>query len=233
MKITTINSIELSALCDNRCIYCPAPIQHAHRPVGLMTMETFIAAIEWVKKFTRAGTQRELNLFGVGEPTLNPLMVEMVAYARNHCRFEQVLHTNTNGNTMGPELARDLKNAGISQIDITGHNAHSLAKTIRIFKAVGIEGQLSMDFATNPNNWAGQVDWFEPDYDAGPCPWVGIGQAFVMWNGDVSTCCIDAFGKQIIGNIFDDDLTELDVLPGKLCETCHHTIEQEPGRIIL
>ena len=131
---------------------------------------------------------------------------------------------NTNGNTMTEKLAKSLKDAGIHSIDITGHKARSVAKTIRIFQKVGIQGQLSFDFMTAPNNWAGQVDWFEPEYEAGPCPWINRGQVMVMSNGDVTRCCIDAFGKGILGNILTDNVLEFDVTPFGLCNTCHHEI---------
>lgn len=224
--LTTINSIEVSALCDNACQYCPSPLQAQHREIGLMTMDTFGKAIDWVKQFTRQNTQLEINLFGIGEPTLNPHLVEMVKYARDHCAFNQILHMNTNGNNMTLELARDLKSAGINHIDITDHDAFASAKTIRIFKAAGIEGRMSRDFVTGANNWAGQVDWFAPDYES-PCPWLGRGQAMVMWNGDVTTCCIDAFGQNVFANVHKDDPANMKIEPSELCLKCHHTMSHE------
>lgn len=229
MKIRTINSIEVSALCNLSCLYCPARLQKQHRPVGIMEMAIFEKAVEWVARFAEMGTQLELNLFGIGEPTLNANLVEMVRMARRKLAWRQVIHTNTNGLLMTEELARALKDAGINHIDITGHDAYHTAKTIRIFRKVGIEGQLSLDAIVQPNNWAGQVDWFEPEYDAGPCPWLGRGQAFVLWNGDVTTCCIDAFGQGVVGNIFEDDLTQIELKPFALCKTCHH---KQPGAAV-
>lgn len=222
MKITTINSIEISSLCNLKCPYCPASIQGQHRQTGLMSMETFEKAIEWARYFARKGTQREINLFGVGEPTLNPDLAYMIELARNKLPFGQKLHINTNGLLMTRELAVKIKDAGIDHVDITGHDPYHTAKTIRIFREVGIAGQLSFDYITAPNNWAGQVDWFEPDYHKQwPCPWIGNGQVMVMSNGDVTRCCIDAFGTGIMGTV-NDDLTQMDVTPFELCRKCHH-----------
>jgi sulfatase maturation enzyme AslB (radical SAM superfamily) len=227
MKINTINSIEVSSICDNKCKYCPAPVQGEHRETGYMTMEVFEQSLDWVRHFIKAGTQRELNLFGVGEPTLNELLPEMVEKARLALPMRIPVHLNTNGNTMTTQLAMRLRNAGITHIDITDHKARSTAQCIRIFKSVGITGQLSRDFVTMPNNWAGQVDWFAPDYTL-TCNWLGYGQVMVMSNGDVTTCCIDAFGKNIVGNV-SEDITQFDLERSELCETCHHEIPaQEP-----
>jgi hypothetical protein len=231
MKITTINTIELSSLCDNDCEYCPAQKQSEYRKVGVMNQEVFERAIKWVNYFCLQHSQLELNLFGVGEPTLNPKIVEFVQYARNKLPFRQVLHLNTNGNRMTLELAKDLKAAGITAIDITAHNARSAAKTVRYFKEVGIHGRVSLDFVSAPNNWAGQVDWFAPDYYKTPipeniCPWLSRGQIMVMSDGSLTNCCIDAFAQGTFGTIFDD-LTQFEIEEMPLCSKCHHITPAE------
>jgi hypothetical protein len=231
VKITTINTIELSSLCDNDCEYCPAQAQRGHREVGLMSKEVFEQSIKWVKHYCGQNTQLELNLFGVGEPTLNPNIAEFIEYARHELPFRQNIHLNTNGNRMSLELAEQLKLAGVTAIDITAHNAKAAAKTIRFFKKVGIGGRVSLDFITNPNNWAGQVDWFAPDYHKTPvpeniCPWLGRGQIMVMSDGSLTNCCIDAFAQGVFGTIFDD-LTKFDIDEMPLCKKCHHITPHE------
>lgn len=233
MMIQTINSVEVSSICDNSCPYCPCSRQREERPVavGLMPWEVFERTIDWVLYFARRGSQRELNLFGVGEPTLHPRLAEMVSYARRMLPFKQVLHLNTNGNRMTEELARELKAAGIDKIDITGHDHHSTAKTLRIFRKVGIPHSVSYDFALYPNNWAEQVDWFEPEYAAGLCPWISKGQVMVMSSGHVTTCCIDAFGQNIIGTVFDA-VSEFSIEESPLCSSCHHDVAAAEERRI-
>jgi len=226
MKITTINTIEISSVCDNKCEYCPAPLQHKYRKVGFMNREVFERAIDLVKYLCDQGTQRELNLFGVGEPTLHPQVVEFVKHARHKLPFKQDLHLNTNGNTMTLELAKALKDAGITAIDITAHHARAATNTVRIFQAVGMPGRISLDFITQPNNWAGQVDWFKPNYhkiqhEANVCPWLGRGQVMVMSDGNITNCCIDAFAQGVFGTVFDD-IAELEIKEMPLCRKCHH-----------
>ncbi len=226
MNITTINTIETSSICDNRCDYCPAKDQSKHRPVGFMSMNTFEAALEWVRIFAERGTQRELNLFGVGEPTLHPEIVEMVRMARKVLPGKLPVHLNTNGNRFTEELAWKLKDAGISEIDVTAHNARATAGTVRILKAVGIPGRISFDPILQPNNWAGQVDWFHPLYSY-PCPWLHRGQVMVMSDGRITRCCIDAFARGILGHVLIDNLDLLEVTPFSLCEDCHQTTPED------
>lgn len=237
MKISTINSIEVSSLCDRSCRYCPAKDQGKHREVGLMTMEIFLQALDWVRHFAQKGTQLELNLFGVGEPTLNPLLPEMISKARAIMPIRLPVHTNTNGRWVDTsttliteaemDFIRSLKRAGIDHIDVTGHDPFKTAKAVRILQAVGIAGQLSFDFMLAPNNWAGQVEWFRPMYNAGPCPWIGRGQAMIMSNGAITRCCIDAFGTGILGSVQESSPDAIDISPFPLCSGCHHTIKPD------
>jgi hypothetical protein len=187
-----------------------------------MTMETFEKVIAWVDVLVKRGTQTEINLHGIGEPTMNPLLVDFVRIARDHLPPRYNIHLNTNGNHMTEELAMSLKKAGINQIDVTGHDARSAARTVRILKKVGIFGCLSMDFILFPNNWAGQVDWFPPDYSY-PCPWLDKGQVMVMWDGTVLTCCIDAFATNILGSVYNgvSEIDRIDLKSFKLCDNCH------------
>lgn len=225
MKITTINSIEVSSLCNNKCQYCPAPLQSSYRKTGLMDMDIFKKALEWVLYFSRRGTQQELNLFGVGEPTLNPDLVEMAAMAKRHLSVNKPLHLNTNGVLMTPQLAMDLKKAGVDKIDITGHDHYITARTVKIFKKIGMPSTVSYDFAISPNNWAGQVDWFEPDYRY-PCPWLGRGQIMVMSTGDITTCCLDAFGRGIFTNV-NENIALAELKPFDTCSSCHHIVPEK------
>jgi len=230
MKLSTINSIEASSICDNKCDYCPAKEQGKHRDTGYMSMDVFSKALEWVEWCARRGTQQELNLFGVGEPTLNPNIVQMCRLARHILPDSRELHFNTNGNTMTEELALDLKSAGITHIDVTLHvgyakNPKNVSKVIQILNEHGMmrPGGISVDPIIRPNNWAGQVDW--PDSGIRfQCPFLTKGQVMIMSNGDVTTCCIDAFGRGIVGNVFDSEPNDIELKPFDLCETCHSRI---------
>lgn len=220
MKINSINSIEVSSICDNKCLYCPAPTQSKHRSVGFMDMDTFKACIHWAKELDKRGSQREINLFGVGEPLLNPSFCDMAAYAREEMP-NQRFHVNTNGNRLTKEIASCLRSDRI-EVDITDHNALATARAIRVARSVGLTHGTNRDFVDNPNNWANQVTWFNPDY-VFDCAWLNYGQVMVAWNGDIYNCCIDSCGISKSGNI-KDDITQIDLKPFELCKCCHHII---------
>lgn len=220
MKITTINTIEVSALCNFSCAYCPAPVQNRYRPVGLMTLETFKEATRWVKHFADAGTQKELNLHGVGEPTLNKDLVEMIRLARAAAPGI-VINFNTNGNRMTPELAVACRDAGVTSINVTAHKPEATKNAVKAIRAAGLVCDVNADFAVSPNNWGGQVSWTETvDYKLW-CRWLAEGQVMVTWDGQVTRCCLDAYGQGVFADI-EDDLRQCEVTPFALCETCHH-----------
>ena len=225
MIVNTINSIETSSKCNLSCQYCMAKDQHKWRHTGIMSMETFKNALGWVRYFSNKGTQRELNLFGVGEPLLNPNIVEMVRLAREVVPLKYRVHLNTNGVYLTEELAYSLKSAGINSIDLTAHDAYHTAKAVRILQKAGITGRISLDFITQPNDWAGQVNWFKSNVRYS-CPWLHIGQAFVLSNGDIVQCCFDAKAANVMGNVLD---LPGDILcgPFALCKDCHQDIPRE------
>ena len=64
------------------------------------------------------------------------------------------------------------------------------------------------------------MDWFESDVTY-PCPWLRRGQVMVYSTGDITTCCIDAFGQGVVGHINDDNVPDIELKPFILCETCH------------
>lgn len=217
--VTCIDHLETSSICDNSCEYCPARLQSAHRPVGYMTMETFEKAMKWVDYCVARNTQTQLNLYGIGEPLLNPRIVEMTRIARKRLPTHIPLHLNTNGNNLTDALAMDLRDAGITSIDVTGHKPRVAAKAIHILRKYNIFGVLSVDFILHPNAWAGQVDW--PCYDStGICPWLKLGRVFVMWDGRVTQCTLDAFGRGILGSLADKP-SDIKITRFALCEKCH------------
>ena len=224
MKASTIMNVEVSAICNLSCQYCMSPTQANYRPIGLMDTDTYTRVIGCAQKFVKQGTQTELNLFGIGEPLMNANIVPYVKQARDALPLCIPIHINTNGGMLTLELARSLQEAGITQIDVTGHNPLWTARALRILRSLKIRYNVSFDFVLFPNNWAGQVNWF-PSEIRYRCPWVARGQLFIAWNGDILQCCFDAKATNILGNIRDIDLCDIECKPFELCKSCHQITE--------
>jgi MoaA/NifB/PqqE/SkfB family radical SAM enzyme len=202
-----------------------SPAQSQFRRIGLMDRSTFEQCIKWIKIFVQRGTQTEINLFGVGEPLMNSNLVEYVKALKKEIPLCIAIHTNTNGGLMNEELAKKLIDAGITQIDITGHNHLWTAQTVRLFGRLGLKFHVTYDFALVANDWAGQVNWFKSELHY-PCPWLNRGQLFIAWNGDILQCCLDAKCTNILGNIFKNEPDDIECKPFELCENCHQSVPE-------
>lgn len=231
--VKAIKNLEISSLCNLACPYCPAKDQMKHREVGLMSDEVVDRSLFWLKKFVGQGTQEEINVFGVGEPTLHPRMVEIVRKVRRTMTPDLKVLINTNGVIFTEEMCRELYDAGVSKIDLTDHEARASMETMRILRKV--TGQqyanpfgkwgYSRDGVFNPNDWGGLVKgWVEGfHHERYLCPWLSKGQVMIMSNGDVTRCCQDAFARGVIATVWD----EIDQIPYSTyiqCASCHEIV---------
>lgn len=223
MKPVTLTNLEISSLCNLACAYCPASQVSDHRPATLMDDSVFHAAMGWLEIFVRNKTQQEINLFGVGEPTLHPRLAEYAAQVRR-IHPQGHIQVNTNGIVLAqdPGLAADLKAAGVTEIHITDHDAATTLAALGSCSLAGITGVINRDFVTGPNNWAGQVDWVPQVQYRLLCRWLIRGEIFVLADGGVANCCIDAFGQSVRFNVIEHTPDQVDLVPFSLCEGCHH-----------
>jgi|MudIll2142460700_1097286.scaffolds.fasta_scaffold23176_3 hypothetical protein len=229
-KIGCIKNLEVASICNLACPYCPCSGQGQYREVGLMGEETFDRSMFWLEKFVRAGTQRELNLFGIGEPSLHIRYLEMVRRCREIMPLTLTLRLNTNGILATEEWIESVILAGADALDLTDHDAVASTRTLQSFHRLGqkypdFKFGYSRDGVTNPNNWGGLIDWV-PVVQHGrvPCPWLLNGQVMIMSNGDVTRCCQDAHARGLLGTIWLDDLDQIDHTPFIQCNTCHEIV---------
>jgi len=235
-KIGCIKNLEVSSICNLSCPYCPCSGQGEHRPVGLMEWPTFEQTLKLLEIFVKKGTQRELNLFGVGEPFLHPRYIEMVKRCRTIMPRYLCLRTNTNGILADEELIRKILDAGVDAIDVTDHDAFIAMKTVGLFNKLRLEYPkvqfgYSRDAIIRPNNWGGLINWTPEDYRSRVlCPWLKNGQVMVMSNGDITRCCQDAYSRGILGTVWDDSL-EIIHTPYIQCNTCHEDVPEGMARV--
>ena len=100
--------LELTDVCNLRCEWCYAGVEHGNK--AFMSLDGIekaltILARSGVKQVTYAG----------GEPLIHPNIKEAVELAS---RLGMIVHINSNGTFLTPELAVELKKHGLSQIQI-------------------------------------------------------------------------------------------------------------------
>lgn len=219
--ITAIHQIELTSRCNLRCRYCV----HPKMPRAKIDMDerTFTAALGWAARFARAGTQKELNLAGIGESTMHPRFESYLATARSMVGWGVEITIATNGLLVTENLARRIAPYK-PKVWVSLHRPEKAGPAVEILKKAGILSGVSADPSLSAIDWAGQVQWHTSHQPGLECGWVSTGRAFVMADGRVGTCCLDGKGEDgVLGTVFDD-LTAMRLKPYSLCDGCSYTI---------
>lgn len=218
-KIRRLHQIEMTSHCNLRCRYCPSP--KLGREKLHMDRETYLTALGWAGHFVAKGLQNELNLAGIGESTMHPDFIEFLALARKVVGDGCALVLATNGLLVTPELAKEMARYK-PMVWVSMHRPEKAGPAIEALRAAGILNGVSADPSVASINWAGQVDWH---VSAAPrnCDWIAGGRAFVLADGRVSRCCLDATGKGVFAHV-RDNLAEMRTSPWELCRTCDQNL---------
>lgn len=216
--LTQIHQIELTSRCNLACPYCiHRTMLRLHKDLDWATFER---ALEWVRYFCRCGTQGELNLAGVGESFMHPRFAEMVALARQAVGPGRRLILATNGVAVTPQVVEEIKPHN-PRIWVSLHRQDRAAAGLRLLRDAGLLDGISTDPSTQPNDWAGQVDW---PIGANPpkmlCPWLREGWGFVDSSGKILHCCLDGTGESTVGRV-EDAPSPLHLQPWRLCARCY------------
>ena len=219
--IRHIHQIEMTSRCNLRCRYCPSP--HLPRPKIDMTEAYYKQTLRWARHFMiAAGGQRELNLAGIGESTLHPDFVRFVFLAREAMGDGVMLALATNGLLMTDELAAAIAPARPA-VWVSMHRPEKAGPAVEVLKKHNLLYGVSVDPALAAIDWAGQVKWHVSAGAKRECQWVKHGRVFVMADGRVSRCCLDASGVGVFAHV-DDDLRRFETSPYVLCRTCDQDV---------
>ena len=227
MKLRAIHQIEITSRCNLRCKYCVHPTME--RKKEDMDWPTFRRSIDVASILFHQHGHRELNLAGIGESTMHPDFLDMLAYARKAMPEEVDLILATNGVEVDEDLARMMAVAtgfhkGRLRVWVSLHRPEKAGPAVEALKSVGLLAGVSADPSIMPVNWAGQVKWAVSNPQQGkPCPWLRDGMAMVAANGDLLQCCFDGSGASKIGTVWEAGGGQV-VRAHDLCDNCHHSL---------
>lgn len=227
-EVTALHQIELTSRCNLRCQYCPskdiADGKYPNRPSVDITDENFYAALRWVDYYVRKGTQGELNLAGIGESTMHPKFVEYLKAARAVLPNQKIVLA-TNGLIHDEEMVKAIAPFK-PEVYVSMHRPEKAGPALSMYKRYGIAFGGTIDPALSPNDWAGQVKW-ESSGDRFGCPWIGYGWLFVMADGALGRCCVDASGIGKLGHVMTDAPGSISTAPYELCKSCYQIVPIE------
>ena len=215
--------IEITSRCNLSCVYCPHGAGSMRRFVKDMDAKTWAATMHWVRAFVERGTQTEINLTGIGEPTLHPAFPDMVLECRLVLGPGKPIIIATNGVAMTKRIV-DLIAPAQPEVHLSLHRPDKAAFALPLLRDAGILKAATMDPAVAPNDWAGQVAWIPAAY-VFDCCWLRDGKAFVASTGDILACCIDAGGyTKSGGNVVTHEPGTVSIGPSSLCRRCYHHV---------
>ena len=211
-----IYQIEVSNICSLQCVYCPHPTQK--RIKGLMNFDTFKKCID-LYKFSN--NKSSLRLHNFGEVLLHRQLPNFVKYADDHgikCSF----FTNglsINKKPFSREFWQNLADHGLETVDFSPHEL-SVEKFEKITDGVIKIGRVYNPRKRALGTWAGQTGQTEIPVSV-PCLFQRMDALVILWNGRVSSCCLDVEGQ--IKELSIDDLLrsktyQFERIP--LCNTC-------------
>lgn len=220
--MNSLAQIEITSRCNLKCKYCVHPTML--RPKLDMEEETYLLALKWAKLFVEKGTQKELNLAGIGESTLHPDFVRWAGLAREYVGDNCLIMFPSNGILFTDDMAKELSRYNIA-VGISLHRPEKAGPAIEVARKYNMLYSIGTDFAYGANDWAGQVKWY---VSSKPylCPWIQNEWALAYSDGNVGTCCVDGDGSGIIGTLLDD-LEKIQSKPYKLCQTCHQVLPKK------
>jgi radical SAM protein with 4Fe4S-binding SPASM domain len=97
--------IDVTNICNLRCILCPTGVGAPGRKKGIMPLETFKKIVHEMQRYLIS-----IDLFNWGEPLLNKQVYDMIRYAHKH---HIVTSVSTNFNYFSEKSAEDLISSGL------------------------------------------------------------------------------------------------------------------------
>lgn len=229
ITLQTITTIELSSVCNLKCLYCinrklaESPVRRA----GLMTDDVFNRTCEVLKELVKRGTQREIHLNGNGESTLDYQLIERIGKIREIVGQKIHIGLSTNGILITKDFAKELANSGLTQLDISPHSPYHARRAAHYMFASGLKrGMVSMGCMIMSHNWAGQL---EKEHQVNcqlkvQCDPLIEGRGYVLSEGNITPCCYDYENLGVYSSVWDNNVLNVQIKPFMLCHNCHQVI---------
>lgn len=114
---TSILEIKPSTGCNLNCIYCSVDEGINNKTADIL-IDPYYLASEAAKIAANKEHDVEFNIGPHGEPLLYPFIIELISELKNisNCK---VISINTNGSFLSEKLIDELKNAGLSRINLS------------------------------------------------------------------------------------------------------------------
>lgn len=198
-----IFAIELTNWCNAKCGFCPYPTPAHTRTKGYMTERTLELIIK------HADPPKEINLSGLGEPTLHAQLESFVKLLSTNGFKVQM---NTNGQQLTQAMYDHLLAAGLSRIVLTSDYFPWDKGKLKVHARLPVTFYTISREPDHPE--LGQTrkpldDWAKQVGDANRprvrCSFLHDDFVQICWDGTVQRCCCDFNANHALGNIYDQE----------------------------
>ena len=232
MKLFNTISVEISAQCNRKCVFCP--VAYNSRPDERMDGEGLDKIVGELSVLKYAG---RVELYIYNEPTKDWEYLKAVVQALRYCVPRCTIMVATNGDYLRtPERVMELFDAGLNQLLINCYSPGLYAQRVEWFESLRIDIARGGDMygAIGPKrkaiklmdksdpsqfgsgvfgltNRAGNIQGFMPAVDK-PVSRMCVRPFRILninWLGEALVCCQDYHGKVKVGNAKGKTVTEL------------------------
>lgn len=206
--------INLTELCNRKCIFCPRVDEAQYPNQSLHISEKLIKKV--VAELKDLNYEGSIVFAGFGEPMLHPELLKLISYFKD-IRLELV----TNGDLLTAKIIREMIDSGIDLICISMYDGpEQISKFNMMFKEACVTDEHYLlrdrwhteedDYGLKLTNRAGMVNIGKQDeVDINkPCYYPHYSMT-IDWNGDVLLCVQDWNKKVKLGNIYAQTLLEV------------------------
>jgi hypothetical protein len=236
-----IHSIEITNICNINCWHCPS--SKSKYPKGFISLDTFKKAVEYVEEgnsfhmqmFGEAFLHKDLNLLlsiakeAKTRPMIHSngtlLTEDNVASAAANGLIALQVSIHSKRSLEGYIAAINALQYCPSQFQLFGKVLSCYRESLKDWaKELNMtETQYQLIYEESVHNWAMEETSRSEENvieTKTRCAFFCNNECIVRWDGNVTTCCFDSEGKNVIGNIDNFENLSFENIKTPLCYTC-------------
>ncbi len=125
--------LEPTNKCNFKCVQCAASLPEFREITGEAAHIDMNLYEKIIRDIKAMGRLKNLNLYGDGEPFLNPRLIEMIRIAKAN-GIADIITVTTNGTQIGENNAEEIVNSGLDYLRVSIYSIYD-AKLTSITKS--------------------------------------------------------------------------------------------------
>lgn len=201
-------NIQTNNRCTRRCHYCYYGIVPTAPPLKLMSRDLFEKIIN---DLVDIGFKGRISFFEINEPLTDQRIFDFLAFAKNKLP-DAFYFLITNSDLLTKENGKKLFESGLDELWINCYEEDKVLRNKNISDYLASEGYKTKIIRNyKAQEWdskGGSIKKYYKGRKKAPCELV-FNQIIIQPDGNVNACVNDFFGKNNIGNVYNNSLKEI------------------------